>query len=370
MKGKNRTPKEFVDIAKSIHENKYDYSKAYYINQKSKITIICPIHGEFIQEARYHILNNRGCKKCSNESDIKNRKATFIQKANKIHDKKYDYSLIVYKNGKSKVKIICPQHGVFEQTPDGHLVGDCLKCGQQKTSESHFYNTEEFIKKSILIHGNKYKYSKVNYKKSNSKIIITCQKHGDFTQRANAHLQGKGCQKCGFEASAKSKFNNKEHFIKKAKEVHKDKYDYSISDYKSAKTKLKIICPEHGEFLQTPNNHITGKGCPKCKRSLGEEKIAEILASKNVIFETEKTFNGCVNKNKLRFDFYLPKQNICIEYNGIQHYKSIDYFGGHKELINTSKRDKIKKDFCKKNNIKLIVVKYDENIENLLKTLL
>lgn len=370
MKGKSRTTEEFIDLAKSIHGYKYDYSKVYYTNQKSKITIICPIHGEFKQEARYHISNNKACKKCAIDLRRKVNKENFIKKAKETYGNKYNYSLIDYKNNKSKVRIICPEHGIFEQTPNGHLVGECLKCGYNKVANGQFSDTEEFIQKSIVIHKYKYDYSKVNYKKSNSKIIIICPIHGEFNQKPNNHLQGKGCQKCGFEAIAKSKINNKEHFIKKSKETHGDRYDYSISNYKSAKTKLKIICPEHGEFMQTPNNHINGKGCPKCKRSLGEEKIAKILASKNVIFETEKTFNGCVNKNKLRFDFYLSDYNICIEHNGIQHYKPIDYFGGQESFNYLINNDRIKKNFCKNNNIELIVVRYDDDINQKLNKLL
>jgi len=284
MKEKNRTTEEFINIAKSIHGDKYDYSKASYINQKSKVTLICPTHGEFVIEARYHILDNKiGCKKCSIDLKRNANKEVFIKKASEIHRSKYDYSLIDYKNSKSKVKIICPNHGVFEQTPGGHLVGGCLKCGLKKTSESHVYDTGEFIKKSTLTHGNKYDYSKVNYKKSNLKITIICHKHGDFTQK--------------------------------------------------------------------PNNHIQGKGCPKCRRSLGEETIDKFLMSKGVKFEVQKTFDGCKNKRKLRFDFYLTEKNVCIEYHGDQHYNPKNHIGGQEGYDYITKNDKIKKEFCKKNNI-------------------
>lgn len=362
---KNRTTEDFINIAKSIHGDKYDYSKVKYTNQREKVQLTCSIHGEFEIEPRYHTLDGRGCKKCKIESNREIQCRIFIKKAAKFHNNKYDYSLVEYIDNKKRVKIICPTHGIFEQTPDGHNVSGCLKCGQQKKAINQTSNTEEFIKKSKNIHRDKYNYSKVKYKQSNIKVQIICPKHGEFKQTPNGHINGRGCLKCGFELLSRSKIKNKEYFINKSKKIHEDKYNYSTAVYKGAKTKLNIICKKHGEFLQTPNNHTNGKGCPNCKRSLGEEILAKKLTSKNIVFENEKTFDGCINKNKLRFDFYIPQQNLCIEYNGIQHYNFIDFFG-QKSFDSTQINDKIKKEFCKENNIELLIIKYDQNIDDIL----
>ena len=196
----------------------------------------------------------------------------FIEKAKEIHVGKYDYSKVEYINSKTKVCIICPEHGEFWQVPNYHLDGcGCPKCGEENRKEKKVLSLLDFIKRSREIHGDKYDYSKVEYKGIYEKICIICPEHGEFWQIPNNHINNKkGCPKCGVE-----KIWNKrgrittENFIEKAKGVHKDKYDYSKVEYINSKTKVCIICPEHGEFWQTPSKHLSGQGCPKC----GIEKI-------------------------------------------------------------------------------------------------
>ena len=243
----------------------------------------------------------------------------FIKKAKSVHGDKYDYLQCEYKGGKLKVKIICPIHGIFEKTPNNHLVGQgCPKC-----SNKYKPTTEEYIIKANIVHKNKYNYLLANYSNANNKI-----------------------------------------------KRHNDKYDYNKVNYLSNKVKVIIICPKHGEFLQTPHNHIGGQGCPKCKQPKGEIEINQFLIKNNINYESQKTFDGCVNERSLYFDFYLPNYNTCIEYDGKQHFKAVKYFGGEKGLKIRQERDKIKEDFCKKNNINLIRIKYNESIENNLKIFL
>ena len=120
---------------------------------------------------------------------------------------------------------------------------------------------EEFIASAREVHGDKYDYSKVEYVCALTKVCIICPEHGDFWQEANSHLRGQGCPKCKYEKQSSST----EEFIQKAHKVHGDKYDYSKVEYDGYKTKVCIICPKHGEFWQTPNSHLNGNGCPKCK---------------------------------------------------------------------------------------------------------
>lgn len=122
---------------------------------------------------------------------------TFIEEARKIHRDKYDYSQVKYVNSRTKVKIICPKHGIFEQTPHGHLTGrGCYKCGNKKQQQSRCLTTEQFIEKARKIHGNKYDYSLVEYKKNSIKVKIICPKHGVFEQTPVTHLRGSGCRRC------------------------------------------------------------------------------------------------------------------------------------------------------------------------------
>jgi len=173
-----------------------------------------------------------------------------------VHGNRYDYKGVDYKNSHSKVKIVCSFHGEFEQRPNNHLRGQgCLKCKVAEKTKSG----EVFIEDAKKIHGNKYGYSRVDYKHSHSKVKIVCSLHGEFEQRPTDHLQGYGCLKCKVAEQTKST----EVFIEDAKKVHGNKYDYTHVDYKNAMSKVKISCPEHGEFEQRPSDHLRGQGCPK-----------------------------------------------------------------------------------------------------------
>jgi len=184
---KKLTIKNFIQKAKSVHGNKYDYSETNYVNSQLKVIIICKKHGKFLQTPNSH-LNGTNCKKCKHK--IPSTKE-FINKANKIHNNKYSYSKVNYINAKTKVIIICKKHGEFLQTPNSHLNGtNCKKCSSKKMSLG------EFIKKANKVYNNKYDYSKVNYVKSRTKIIIICPVHGKFLQRPDFHLKNRGCKKC------------------------------------------------------------------------------------------------------------------------------------------------------------------------------
>ena len=281
-------------------------------------------------------------------------KEEFIEKTRKVHGDKYDYSKVEYINSKTKVCIICPEHGEFWQEPNKHLRNcGCPKCVGKYTS------TIDFINKSKKIHNDKYDYSKVDYKYAQSKVCIVCPEHGEFWQTPNSHLRGKGCPMC-----SKNKKMTTEEFIIKAKEIHNDKYDYSKVKYVNAHSLVQIICPIHGEFWQNPNNHIYNhRGCSKCYSSVLEDMMRNKLSNLNIKFIEQKTFDWLVYKDKLRLDFYLPEYNIAIECQGIQHFEPVDAFGGIKEFKKCKYRDKLKKDLCNKYNVNLLYFNYNDDID-------
>jgi very-short-patch-repair endonuclease len=347
---------KFIAISNEIHNNKYNYSLVDYKNTRIKVSIICKLHDIFEQTPDNH-LKGHGCPKCSNVN--KSNTNEFTINSNKIHNNKYNYSLVDYINSKQKVSIICPTHGIFDKSPTNHLNGQgCPKCKGKNITK------EDLIKKFNEIHNNKYDYSIVNYSNCNTPIKIICPIHGIFEQKTKNHLSGNGCNICG---GSNKKTTNQ--FISESIKIHKNKYDYSLVNYKNAKYKVKIICMEHGIFKQMPYHHINGSGCPKCTNSKGENKINNILDENNINYIKQKTFDNCVHKKKLYFDFYLPDYNMCIEYDGEQHYMPIDKFGGKNALLSLKTRDKIKTDFCLDNDIKLLRIKYNENIEEKLKTI-
>ena len=226
--------------------------------------------------------------------------------------------------------------------------------------------TEDFIIKANLIHNDKYHYTKVKYINVKTKIVIICPIHGAFEQTPNKHLGDKGCSKCGFISRCNKARSNTNEFIVKAMNIHGDKFDYTNVEYTGRDDKVNITCSKHGDFLQTPHNHLKGHGCPVCRESKGEMEISEHLKLRDIIFEQQKRFSDCRNILPLPFDFYLPEYNMCIEYQGIQHYKPRSIFGGEKEFNKTKKRDLIKVNYCEENGITLIKIKYSEDIKKVL----
>ena len=231
------------------------------------------------------------------------------------------------------------------------------------------------MKEARALHGDKYDYSKVVYIDCYTPVEIICPIHGSFWQRPVEHLDKKrpcGCPYCSFNRKTYKEF------IDLANELHNFKYQYNLeyTDEKFIYTdqKIEIICPIHGSFFQRAYNHIytdertkVPNGCPKCKtHSLTEIKIEEFLNSLKIKFSIQKAFNGCIYKNPLKFDFYLPDYNLCIEYQGEQHYKSVQYWGGEEAFKKVQIRDQIKKDYCLENEIFLLEVPYDlGSIENI-----
>lgn len=201
--GYKLTTEDFIKRAIEIHGDKYDYSQVNFINSNTKVSIICKIHGEFLQKASSHINQKAGCPKCGN--NLKKTLVEFIEEANKIHNNRYDYSLVNYINKKTNIKIICKIHGVFLQTPGSHIAqkSNCPKCNFEITRIRLTKTNEQFIKEAIKIHGNKYDYKYVQYVNGYKKVKIKCPKHNIFEQVAKTHLQGHGCPKCNYNGYSK-----------------------------------------------------------------------------------------------------------------------------------------------------------------------
>jgi len=292
---KKKTTEEFINESKVIHGDKYDYSITEYSDNHTKVNIICPNHGIFKIRPNDHLSKKVGCNKCHNAGIVKCKNVgdRIINEFENTHKFKYDYSQVEYKGWDKKIKIICKDHGIFEQTPRHHLNG----CGCQKCSKTHKLTTDEFIEESKLIHG--------------------------------------------------------------------DKYDYSLVEYKNSIIKVKIICPNHGIFEQRPRYHLKNKsGCPICNESKGEKIIRKYLCENKIPFYPQKRFKDCRDIKPLPFDFYLIDLNVCIEYDGEQHYNSRCNFGGKNRFLDIKRKDEIKNNFCKKNNIYLIRISYNEDIIN------
>lgn len=303
---KKLNTEEFIKKAILVHGDTYDYSKSIYTGRHSKLIIVCRKHGEFIQEAGQH-LRNYGCKLCTvrnREYKIKLDTDEFIKKTKEIHKEEYDYSKTQYVGVNKNIIIICREHGEFIQNAGKHMQGSkCKKCCIKKMKSS----TEEFIQKSKVVHGDNYCYGKVNYTKNSIQVILICKEHGEFLQTPQSHLAGRGCRKCGMDSLNNAKYLNTEIFIKRSKEIHGDKYDYSKVVYIGCFNKVIIICKDHGEFLQTPTNHLSGSGCKIC---------ADIY----------RNINNRSNNNE-----FIEKSNVVHNYK--YDYSKINYINCKSKLV-------------------------------------
>ena len=221
---------------------------------------------------------------------------------------------------------------------------------------------EEWIKKANEKHNFKYDYSLITEIKSDryQKVPIVCPEGHIFYMPIKEHIdrpsrKGNGCKYCSQPCF------DTESFIRLSNEKHGNKYDYSKTIYVNQRTKVIIICPKHGEFIQKPSNHYhLMRGCPRCHESVGEITIRKWLQKNEIEFKKEHTFKGCKYIGRLKFDFYLPNYNICIEFDGLQHFKAVDKFGGNEEFEKIKSRDKAKNEWCEKNEIKLIRISYSD----------
>lgn len=243
----------FIEKAVKVWGNTYDYSKVVYTGTKDKVTLVCPIHGDFLVIPGDHLNLHRGCPKCGNA-----RKGAFRKKT-----------------------------------------------------------TKDFIEKAIKVHGTEYTYEKTEYVNGNTDITITCQKHGDFTTNPYHYLHGGICPQCAHEQQSTRQTLTLPEFIFRARAVHGDKYDYSKVNYVDGKTPVTIICPIHGEFQQKPYYHLAGNGCQSCgvRESKAQNEIYEfccnLLGSENVIQNCRKEIYP------YEIDIYIPSLKVGIEYNGI-----------------------------------------------------
>ena len=348
---KKLTTLEFINRANVIHSNHYDYSKVEYVGANEKVCVICPTHGGFMQIPSNH-LYGQGCPKCA-KNNLTN--IEFIEKARLVHGDKYDYSNVNYTKSKEKITIICPIHGEFQQRPNDHLQGQgCRECGKNTSSIKQSLSKKEFIERAMKKHNCRYDYSNVNYVNNSTKIKIVCFEHGEFWQIPVAHLNGQGCPKCGLEDSKRKNSLTRDEFIERSNVIHNNKYDYSHVVYKKSSEKVVILCLKHGSFLQTPNNHLSGHGCPICNESKLEKEFSSLLKEKDILFEEQKTFDWL---GRYRLDFYLPNYNVAIECQGRQHFKPSN-FGSIKqspdEVFSYVKScDLMKYKLCKENNLKI-----------------
>ena len=268
MGSKKITTDIFIKRAKKIHGDTYGYDNVVYIKMDVKVIFNCKTHGDFLQTPFTH-LQGHGCKNCGKERTLLSLTKSpeqFIEECKIIHNDKYSYKKTEYTTSRNSVIVSCSIHGDFVQKSGSHLAGKgCPKCKLDIQKQTHLKTTEEFIEDAVKAHGNKFMYDKTIYTKHSEKLLIKCKVHNEyFSQTASNHLQGCGCPRCAKESRQQTNSKTTEYFIEKARAIHNNKYSYEKTDYVKSSEKVKIECPLHGSFLQTPHSHLKGQGCSKC----------------------------------------------------------------------------------------------------------
>jgi hypothetical protein len=346
---------EFIEKAKIKHCDKYNYDLVEYINSYTKVKIFCnTCKNIFEEEPSQHLLKTE-CVLCNKNKRLNKEK--FILQSIKIHSDKYNYDLVDFISIAKKVRIKCNCcEKTFLQRPFDHIRGrGCKVCSLKNRTRS----LDEFISIAKSIHGDKYNYDLVQYTNKRTKINIYCNTCDQtFLQSPTQHLIGQGCKICA-DNRLRYDINS---FIEKARKVHNDKYNYDLAEYVDSNIKVKIFCKECNVFFeQRPADHMQGIGCPKCRESKGENRVAAYLEKINEYFIIQKTFDDLKDIRKLRFDFYLPKHNKIIEFDGAGHFMAI--WGAsdeskQKNFEDCQKRDKIKNEWAIKNDIPMLRIPY------------
>lgn len=349
--------KYYLEKLEEIHGERFTFLDTENLHWGKIIKTECRKHnyvfnykvGYFLKKRFGSYVKFVGCEKCDKEKR-RLTKAIFLMRAEKIYNDYYKLDKVNFNLGTDNIIITCPLHGDFISTPTRFLAGrGCKKCAIIKSKKTN----ESFINNSNKIHNNFYKYDLTNYIMNRIKVKIICPKHGVFEQRPDAHLRGQGCNMCRTEKS-RNKFTD---FIEKANKIHNNRYLYDENTYSIGNKKTKIICKIHGDFYQTPEHHINREqGCPLCKISKGEDIIYRFLIKNKIEYKREYK----INNYNFRYDFYLPKLNILIEYDGRQHFDPIKNFGGLEGLKITQKRDHIKNKLAKKYGYTLIRLNYKQ----------
>lgn len=330
----NSINEKFIKKCKEIYGDRFTYEKTKYSLSSQTVIVTCKKHGDIEVFSKY-FLSGKGCPKCNKEIASKTITKSWkecLSQFREVHGDKYTYDETTYKKTSKKIRITCPIHGDFWQTPNKHQSGQgCPKCGHDSLKGSR-YTREEYIDKVRKVHGDKYDYSLLDFNVLNDKCIIICHEkdrdgneHGQFMQSCSSHLNGNGCPKCAQIARNKHLAKTSENFIEDARKLHKDcKYDYSNVEYVNRNTLVKIICQKHGEFLQKPMDHLKGHGCPICgiSSSAAENDIVKFLYNLGVCGEIIERDRRLLKSREI--DILLPKFKLGIEYNGLYWHSEIN----------------------------------------------
>ena len=328
-----------------------------YVNNKTKILHKCKKCGYEWSTKPSHILDGHGCPRCG--GSLQKTHEEYVSEVSQINP---NIEVVGrYINSSQKILYKCKIDGCEWSTyPHVILKGHgCPKCFAISISKKFKNSHEQYIKKIASVNPNIEAVGE--YMGSHIKILHRCKVDGyEWYASPSNIIQGYGCPKCSKTARpTQQEYINKVSMINDNIEV--------LGEYKNVASKIVHKCKKCGyEWDVPPNRILAGYGCPRCKSSHGESQIDKYLTENNINYIIQHKFDDCRNKRALPFDFYLPDYNACVEYDGKQHYESVEWFGGEESLLYVQQNDAIKTQYCKDNNIILLRIKYDQDVEKIL----
>jgi len=360
-----------IELKYRLIESDCKLIEKYTFNNRIKLKLNCNKDNHTWDVFYYSFVNNKtGCPRCAgqikyNTEINKNINNRLIEIDAKLND------IFIYKNCYSKLEIKCNKDNHIWSVSYTNFVNSetgCPKCsGKIKLSQ-------EIAEKNILERCKEINCTlldKVDYKNNKTRFKLKCNKDNHIweTTYYNFVNSKKGCPKC--KGNLKLTQEQAEEKVFNRCKIMNYNLLNSFNYTTNSKTVLKLKCNKDNHIWNPTYYNFINKNsnCPKCNSSKGELRIESFLKDNKLEYKTQKIFKDCKNIGYLKFDFYIPKYNTCIEFDGIQHFKSFNFFGGIKKLNENIKRDNIKKLYCKNNNITLIRIPYYEinNIENILK---
>ena len=397
-----------------------------YVNTNTKTKHRCLVHDVYWDTTPARILQGIGCEMCRKDKFRKVRCKTHKQYIKEIEEINPNIEVVgEYIDAKTPIKHYCKKHNIFwDSHPDNILKGcGCVECGKEKIGDKNRKSHEQYVDElqrnnsniavvgvyinantpilhRCLIDGYEWDVSPANilfgkgcpkcsnnikrtheeyvnevkkinphievleeYVNSNTPILHKCKIHNvEWKVVPNSVIQGSGCLECGKEKLKRKLTKTHQCYVEELKEENPNVI--VLEEYKGAYVQILHKCLIDGnEWYTTPTSMLLGNGCPQCHESKGEKEIRKLLDKYNITYEPQYKFDDCRDTRTLPFDFYLPDYNSCIEYQGKQHYESIEYFGGQEQLEYIQKHDNIKSEYCKNNGISLLCIPYFKNIE-------
>lgn len=327
-----------------------------YVNMHTKIECVCPVGHHWLPIAQ-DVIRGEGCSKCGLISRVAKRTKTHEQFVEEVRNLNPDITVIgTYKNSHTKIEFRCKEGHKWITTPSNVLAGKtCLTCANIQSSLRQRKSHEQFVEEVRNLHPDITVVGE--YVNSNTKIEFMCSKGHIWKSAPSNLLSGCSCPFCKGERISALKFKTHKQFLGEVLELGID--ITVLGRYHSAREHILCRCNKcNHEWMITPNNLLRGFGCPKCKKSKGEQAVEEYLIANNIVFETQKRFADCIDQRPLPFDFYLPEYNMLIEYQGAQHYMATHRMGDEEKLIYRQKHDCIKREYCKDKGINLLEIPY------------